>query len=422
MKKLLYVLLSCVCMVTLSCSSGDDAPSGPPKIDVTKLYGEWKQMPSKSIDSYYGKEEYYHSLNISDDFTFTGIWNGGYDEGIDDYEYTRVRGRIVVDGNKLALHQNFYDENGEFDETEIMEGLEVITLTDDILVLREKDYYGNSHIGYYYYGFYREHAADMLPSLEYESLLKDVEIRIYDANGYVTNKKISFPYSNSAEYIEAKVVVTTLDNNEYVLEDEYITFSVESGSYFVEVSRENIDSNDFNLEVYDNTSSLSRTAVVKLFAPYLTIGGEAPEISITVTQSGKPSSGGNTGGSTGGNTGGSTGGNTGGNTGGSTGGSSGGSSSSDKYFVKTVTTCEILQVSNNVSINSSSKTMYLYQSPTGSYYLKTSKSSENMYMVTDNVSSYVYSGDHSKKISVSKWDYCGKRYSGLSTYYYFFDM
>ena len=418
MKKLLSILFVVVAFVATSCSSGDDGPSAPPKIDVTKLYGEWKQMPEQNSDGTYNDEEYYHSLVVSDNLTFTGLWNEGYDKDSDDgrYEYSRVSGRIVVDGDKLALHQNFYDEDGEFDETEIMDGLEVIALTDDILVVRES--YTNNGFVYAYrdYGFYREHAADMLPTLGYVCNLQSAEIRVYDSSGNIVNGNVSCDYAGCRKTFTVKVYVRTFDGTDHEFKDVYLSVSEDYTDKFVNVSNIIGTSNEVNVNIEQNYDSYSRSNTIRIWTYGVADGYFFPEKTITIYQSGKPSSGDNTGGSTGGGS------SSGGNSGGNTGGSSGSSSSSDKYFIKTVTTCEILQVSNNVTINSSSKTMYLYQSPTGSYYLKTSKSSDNMYMVTGNVSSYVYSGDHSKKISVSKWDYCGKRYVGLSTYYYFFNM
>ena len=334
---------------------------------------------------------------------------GAYDEDIEGYEYTRVSGRIVVDGNTIMLYENFYDEDGEYDETEEFGPLEIVTLTNDILVLREKDYHDGHIIGYYYYGFYREHSADMLPPLAYESLVQDARISIYDANGYNMGSIVSMPYSESSKSLRAKVVLIMQDNKEVALENEYITYTVLNDSYYMQFARDNNEYGKFNVCTYENTSSYSRTARVELTAPYFFMS-ISPRLTIYITQSGKPTSGG------------SSGGNTGGSSGGSSGGSTGGSSSNDNNYVGTVTACEILQVSNNVSITSSSETMYLYKSPTGSYYLKTSKTSSTTYMVTRNVSSYVYSGDHKKKISVSKFDYCAKRYVGISTYYYFFNM
>ncbi|MBQ4064310.1 MAG: hypothetical protein IJC92_08555 [Bacteroidaceae bacterium] len=417
MKKLFSLMLVLTGILALSCSSDDDGTTSPPSVDKTMLMGEWKQMPFED-------DEYYHSLSINKDLSFTGLWSA-YDEDIEGYEYTRVSGRIVVDGNTIMLYENFYDEDGEYDETEEFGPLEIVTLTNDILVLREKDYHDGHIIGYYYYGFYREHSADMLPPLAYESLVQDARISIYDANGYNMGSIVSMPYSESSKSLRAKVVLIMQDNKEVALENEYITYTVLNDSYYMQFARDNNEYGKFNVCTYENTSSYSRTARVELTAPYFFMS-ISPRLTIYITQSGKPtsggSSGGNTGGSSGGSSGGSTGGNTGGSSGGSSGGSTGGSSSNDNNYVGTVTACEILQVSNNVSITSSSETMYLYKSPTGSYYLKTSKTSSTTYMVTRNVSSYVYSGDHKKKISVSKFDYCAKRYVGISTYYYFFNM
>ena len=403
MKKLFSLMLVLTGILTLSCSSDDDGTTSPPSVDKTKLMGEWKQMPFED-------DEYYHSLSINKDLSFTGLWSE-YDEDIEGYEYTRVSGRIVVDGNTIMLYENFYDEDGEYDETEEFGPLEIVTLTNDILVLREKDYYDGHIIGYYYYGFYREHSADMLPPLAYESLIQDARISIYDAKGYNMGSIVSMPYSESTKSLRAKVVLIMQDNKEVALENEYITYTVLNDSYYMQFARDNNEYGKFNVYTYENTSSYSRTARVELTAPYFFMSSSfSPRLTISITQSGKPISGG------------SSGGNTGGSSGGSSGGSTGGSSSNDNNYVGTVIACEILQVSNNVSITSSSETMYLYKSPTGSYYLKTSKTSSTTYMVTRNVSSYVYSGDHKKKISVSKYDYCAKRYVGLSTYYYFFNM
>ncbi len=304
MKKLLSILFVVVAFVATSCSSGDDGPSAPPKIDVTKLYGEWKQMPEQYSDGTDNDEEYYHSLVVSDNLTFTGLWNEGYDKDSDDgrYEYSRVSGRIVVDGDKLALHQNFYDEDGEFDETEIMDGLEVIALTDDILVVRES--YTNNGFVYAYrdYGFYREHAADMLPTLGYVCNLQSAEIRVYDSSGNIVNGNVSCDYAGCTKTFTVKVYVRTFDGTEHEFKDVYLSVSEDYAATYKFVNASNTigTSNEVNVNIEQNYDSYSRSNTIKIWTYGVADGYFFPEKTITIYQSGKPSSGDNTGGSTGG--------------------------------------------------------------------------------------------------------------------------
>lgn len=416
MKKILFILLAFAGITMFSCSGGDDDPTTPPSppsgaIDKTKLFGEWKQMPEQYSDGRYNDEDYYASLVINSDYTFTGKWSEGESkdqEGV--LEFCDVEGYIQFSGDKVALYECFYDEDDE-PEYEVREGLEIVTLTDDILVLREPKTEHNSNIvyGYMYYGFYREGAAAKLPTLGYESNVSNAEMKIYDSAGSLLTNTFTCSYSEQKQTLKVRIFVTMLDGTVHEYTDVYVSAGGELESYdkFVYPTG---GTNQVNLDIQQNFFSYSRSNEITIYTSGIAGGQFYPEKTITVVQNGMPSSGGSTGGGTGGST------------GGNTGGSSGGSSSNDNNYVGTVTACEILQVSNNVSITSSSETMYLYKSPTGSYYLKTSKASSTTYMVTRNVSSYVYSGDHKKKISVSKYDYCAKRYVGLSTYHYFFNM
>ena len=228
------MLLALVGITMFSCSGGDDGPVTPPAIDVTKLYGEWKQMPESYGDGRYDDEDYYHSINVNDNLTFSGLWCEGYDKDEDKYEYSRVSGRIEVSDNTIKLYENFYTEDGEFDETEESGPYEVVTLTDDILVLREV-YKCNGHVtGYYYMGFYREHAADMLPILGYVSNLSGAEIVIFKSDGTYFTSSLTFSYNSSShsetnengkyyefnqDYLE--IVPTNIISNPAKPEDQY---------------------------------------------------------------------------------------------------------------------------------------------------------------------------------------------------------
>lgn len=311
MKKLLFILLAFAGITMFSCSGGDDDPTTPPSppsgaIDKTKLFGEWKQMP-------YEDDEYYNSLSINKDLTYTGLWSE-YDEDIEGYEYTRVSGRIVVDGNTIMLYENFYDEDGEYDETEEFGPLEIVTLTDDILVLREPETEHNSNLvyGYTYYGFYREGAAAKLPTLGYESNVSNAEMKIYDSAGSLLTNTFTCSYSEQEQTLKVRIFVTMLDGTVHEYTDVYVSAFGELESYdkFVYPTG---GTNQVNLDIQQNFFSYSRSNEITIYTSGIAGGQFYPEKTITVVQNGMPSSGGSTGGNTGGS-GGGTGGSTGGTT------------------------------------------------------------------------------------------------------------
>ncbi len=300
MKKLLFALSVLATLVMVSCSSGDDGPSAPPKIDVTKLYGEWKQMPEQYSDGRYDDEDYYHTINVNDNLTFTGLWCEGYDKDEDRLYYSNVSGRITIENNSLKLYQNFYDEDGEFDETEESGPYEIVTLTDDILVLREV-YKDNGHVtGYYYIGFYRAHAADMLPTLGYVSNLSDAEIKIYKSNGVALSSSPDLLYNSSAcqERFTIKVYATTLDGITFESKDAYINVYSFYDTFFSFAH----EGDELTLNIAENTSLLLRSGDLTVYTSVGPRDDFWPEVTIEIAQSGVPvpDSGSSSGGSSGG--------------------------------------------------------------------------------------------------------------------------
>ncbi len=317
MKKLLFILLAFAGITMFSCSGGDDDPTTPPSppsgaIDKTKLFGEWKQMPEQYSDGRYNDEDYYASLVINSDYTFTGKWSEGESkdqEGV--FEYCDVEGYIQFRGDKVTLYERFYGEDDDDSEDEVREGLEIVTLTDDILVLREPKTEHNSNLvyGYMYYGFYREGAAAKLPTLGYESNVSNAEMKIYDSAGSLLTNTFTCSYSEQKQTLKVRIFVTMLDGTVHEYTDVYVSAGGELESYdkFVYPTG---GTNQVNLDIQQNFFPDSRSNEITIYTSGIAGGQFYPEKTITVVQNGMPSSGGSTGGGTGGGTGGSTGGTT----------------------------------------------------------------------------------------------------------------
>ncbi|MBR5323935.1 MAG: hypothetical protein IKV14_03835 [Muribaculaceae bacterium] len=224
------------------------------------IYGTW--MGKAPADD----EEYIDRLTINQDNTISGRWYEG------DNEYSQFVGDIELYGREVILNIAFYDEDGEYSYMEEWDGLTMVQLTENTMVVREE---GDEDMGelfsYVNYCMYKPGGENTLPQPGDVYMFTSAVPQIKNTNlTYLSANRYKCSNSGGEYYIDIEAVLTKLTGGTFVYNGDIGIFSARSlnSSGFASLDWDMGAWNRYKIVVDPNISSYSRTQQIEIEYSY----------------------------------------------------------------------------------------------------------------------------------------------------------